>query len=262
MAINIKDVRFSYGSKEVLKGVDAHIKKGKFTGILGPNGCGKTTLLKNVLGTLKRSSGTISLLGVDEHTLTQREKATKVSLVPQKSSLMSPMSVEDFVVMGRLPHLKNTWSGYSKNDYDISRDIMKKLDLDRFDKRVALSLSGGEFQRVLLARALTQEPEILLLDEPTSAMDLNHAVELMECVSELISEGDITAVAVLHDLNLASLFCDELIIMKDGVVMHSGTPSEVITKEILKEVYGLNAKVIEDDMGNPYVIPLTKIDKR
>ncbi len=256
MAIEVKDVRFSYGKKEILKGVDVRINKGKLTGILGPNGCGKSTLLKNILGYLKKSQGEIILGGSELGEYTQKELARTVALVPQKSSLMSPMKVDEFVLMGRLPHLVSSWQGYSKEDREISEKFMKEMDISQFKERGALSLSGGEFQRVLLARALTQDPDILLLDEPTSAMDLNHAVELMAKVRKLVREKGLTSVAVIHDLNLASMFCDELVLMVEGKAKYVGPPKKVLTEKILKEVYNLKSKVITDDEGNPYVIPL------
>lgn len=256
MAIDIRDVRFSYGDKEILKGVDARIPKGKLTGILGPNGCGKSTLLKNILGYLKKNQGDIKIAGREIRDYTGKELARTVALVPQKSNLMSPMNVEEFVIMGRLPHMQNPWQGYSRGDRKISEKFMEEMDISQFKGRGALSLSGGEFQRVLLARALTQDPQILLLDEPTSAMDLNHAVELMSSVKKKVKEKEITSVAVIHDLNLASMFCDELILMLDGRVRYVGTPREVLTEERLKEVYNLKSRVITDDEGNPYVIPL------
>lgn len=256
MAIKIRDVRFSYGNKEILKGVEAHITEGKLTGILGPNGCGKSTLLKNILGYLKKNQGEIELLGREIDTFTNKELARTVALVPQKSNLMSPMNVEDFVLMGRLPHLKSSWGGYTKGDREISYRYMEEMDVDKFRERGATSLSGGEFQRVLLARALTQDPEILLLDEPTSAMDLSHAVELMARVKDKVKKEKLTSVAVIHDLNLASMFCDEIILMDQGRVRYTGTPAEVLTEERLKEVYNLNSRVIKDEAGNPYIIPL------
>ena len=256
MAIEIKDVKFSYGEKEILKGINLNIKKEKLTGILGPNGCGKSTLLKNILGYLKKDSGSISVGEKELRDFTQKDLAKNMALVPQKSNLNSPMKVEEFVLMGRLPHLASNWQGYSREDIGISEKHMEDLELIGFRDRGVLSLSGGEFQRALLARALTQDPEILMLDEPTSAMDINHAIELMSTVKNLVKEKKLTSIAVIHDLNLASLFCDEIVLMKDGNIKYIGTPREVLTEEILKEVYKLKSKVIEDDNGNPVVIPL------
>jgi iron complex transport system ATP-binding protein len=257
MAIKVNNLKFSYGEKETLKGINLHIKNSKLTGILGPNGCGKSTFLKNVSGYLKSNSGEILINNEKkEHLIKEQRLAKIMSLVPQKSSLMSPMSVEDFVLLGRLPHLKSSWSGYSLEDKKIANEALAALGLEHFKKRIALSLSGGEFQRVLLARSLAQNPEILLLDEPTSALDLNHAVELLNKVKQLVIERGMTGIAVLHDLNLAAMFCDELVLMKEGKVLYQGTPAEVLTEEILSEVYNLKSKIIKDENGNPYVMPL------
>ncbi|MGL5355227.1 MAG: ABC transporter ATP-binding protein [Cetobacterium sp.] len=256
MGIKIKELSFSYGEREILNALEVHIKKGKMTGILGPNGCGKSTFLKNILGYLSPNSGEVIFNEKNAIELSKKDKAKIISLVPQKSNLMTNMSVKDFVLMGRLPHLKSNWSGYSFDDLKKVEDNLRMLDLEKFSERVAVSLSGGEFQRVLLARALTQDPEILLLDEPTSALDLNHAVELLNKVKNLVLKKSLTSVAVLHDLNLAAMFCDELIMMKDGVIKFHGTPEEVLTESNLKEVYNLKSRVIKDENGIPYIIPL------
>lgn len=258
--IKIENLHFSYGNREILKGIDLEISEKKITGILGPNGCGKTTLLKNILGYFKGEQGNIFLDGKESRKFSQKEKAKLISFVPQKSQLMSAMTVEEFTLMGRLPHLNNSWDGYSKNDMEITKKYLAELDLEKFTERKAVTLSGGEFQRVLLARALTQETKIILLDEPTSALDLNHALDLMEKVRENVKEKGITAAAVLHDLNLAAMFCDELIMLKEGKVCCKGTPQKVLTKENLKKVHDLDCTVSFTDEGVPYVIP--KIRKK
>lgn len=258
MAIKVNNLNFSYGDRKILKNIKIEIKRGKLTGILGPNGCGKSTLLKNILGYIgKENQNNIEILGKKSRNYTHKEKSRIMSLVPQKSNLMSSMSVLDFVTVGRLPHLKNSWEGYSKKDIDFINMVLKKLGLEDFSSRVALSLSGGEFQRVLLARALIQDPKILLLDEPTSALDLNHAMDLMTRVKKLIDNHDITGVVVLHDLNLASIFCDEIYLMKNGEIAYRGTPKEILTKEILKEIYNLECKIFYNE-GKPYIIPFIK----
>lgn len=231
------------------------IEPEKLTGILGPNGCGKSTLLQNVLGFLKSESGYIELLNEDTKDLSQKNKAKKMSFVPQKSKLSAPINVKEFALLGRLPHLKNAWEGYSKEDYTITDEVIDKMRLGNFAQRMALTLSGGEFQMVLLARALVQKTKIMLLDEPTSALDLNHAVAIMKKIKKEIINNNITALMVLHDLNLASLFCDRLIMMKDGKVFTEGTPKEVITKENLMEVYHLETNIHHLENGSPYVIP-------
>lgn len=256
MGIAINGLNFSYTQKKILNNITLKIKKGKLTGILGPNGCGKSTLLKTIIGYLKIHQGEILIENIDKNNINKKNLSKIISLVPQKSNLMADMSVEDFVLLGRLPHLKSSWDGYTKYDRKLVSENLKSLNLDKFKDRVALSLSGGEFQRVLLARALTQMPKILLLDEPTSSLDLNHAMELLTSVKNLVDENGITSVAVLHDLNLASIFCDELIIMKEGEILYQGLPKDILTVDILKEVYNLRAKIIEDENGCPYVIPL------
>lgn len=257
-AIKVEKLNFSYGNREILKGIDVGFKSGKLTGILGPNGCGKSTLLKNILGYLKGEKGDIYIEGKRNISLSQKEKAKLISLVPQKSQLVSAMDVEEFVLMGRLPHLKNSWDGYSKEDRDLAMRYLKELELEKFLKRKAPTLSGGEFQRVLLARALTQETKIILLDEPTSALDLNHALDLMKKVKEVVEKKRITAVAVLHDLNLAAMFCDELIMLKEGKVFAKGTPKETLTVENLRTVYNLESEIFYTENGTPYIVPKLK----
>ena len=256
--INIENLNFGYGERQILNNLSLSIDEKKLVGILGPNGCGKSTLLKNILGYLHSSSGTIKIDNKNSNEYSQKEKSKLISLVPQKSQLMSAMSVEEFVLMGRLPHLENSWKGYSREDRELAEKALNSLDLERFKKRTATTLSGGEFQRVLLARAITQDTEIILLDEPTSALDLNHAIELMEKVKEIVRKEGKTAVAVLHDLNLAALFCDELIMLKNGKLFCKGTPKEVLTKENLKEVYNLNCDIFYGENDFPYIIPKIK----
>lgn len=258
MAIKISNLNFYYEDKQILKNMKLEIKKGKLTGILGPNGCGKSTLLKNILGYIgKENENNIEILGKKSINYTHKERAKVIALVPQKSNLRSTMSVLDFVTVGRLPYLKNSWEGYSKKDKDFVNGILEKLDLKKFSSRVALSLSGGEFQMVLLARALIQEPKILLLDEPTSSLDLNHAMDLMVTVKKLVNNQNITGVVVLHDLNLASIFCDEIVLMKNGKLIYKGIPKEVLTEKKIKEIYNLDCKVIYNE-DKPYIIPFIK----
>lgn len=252
--ITINNLNFSYDVKKILDGINLNVTTNKLTGILGPNGCGKTTLLKNILGYLQSDFGTIEIFGKNSRNYSQKEKARILSLVPQKSNLTSAMEVEEFVLMGRLPHLENEWNGYTKEDREWTAKSLKELELLSFAKRIAVTLSGGEFQRVLLARAITQDTPIILLDEPTAALDLNHALELMKKLKEIIKNKGKTAVAVLHDLNLAAMFCDEIVMLKDGKVFCKGTPKDVFTVENLKEVYGFESEIIYKD-NIPYIIP-------
>ena len=174
--ISIENTTFSYGLSEenLLDGINLNIEKGKFIGILGPNGCGKSTLLKVILKYLNPKEGIIKIENKELKEYTQSELAEILSFVPQKSSLTMPLTVEDVVYMGRVPYIKNRWTGFDREDREKVEKIMQMLKIDKFKNRVIFSLSGGEFQRVLLARALAQNTNIMLLDEPTSALDMNY----------------------------------------------------------------------------------------
>ena len=215
--ISIENASFSYGLGEenLLDKINLNIEKGKFIGILGPNGCGKSTLLKVILKYLNPKEGIIKIENKELKEYTQSELAEILSFVPQKSSLTMPLTVEDVVYMGRVPYMKNKWTGFDREDREKVEKIMQMLKIDKFKNRVVFSLSGGEFQRVLLARALAQNTNIMLLDEPTSALDMNYALEIMRLTSYFVKNESLTAVMVLHDLNLASMYCDSIILLKN-----------------------------------------------
>ena len=254
--ISIENVSFSYGLSEenLLNEINLNIEKGKFIGILGPNGCGKSTLLKVILKYLHPRQGIIKIDNRELKEYSQPELAEILSFVPQKSSLTMPLTVEDVVYMGRVPYIKNKWIGFDREDREKVEKIMQMLKIDQFKNRVIFSLSGGEFQRVLLARALVQNTNIMLLDEPTSALDMNYALEIMKLTSYFVKNENLTAVMVLHDLNLASMYCDSIILLKEGKIAYEGTPKELFRPEILEEIYGFNCEVIENN-GFSYVIP-------
>ena len=254
--ISIENTTFSYGLSEenLLDGINLNIEKGKFIGILGPNGCGKSTLLKVILKYLNPKEGIIKIENKELKEYTQSELAEILSFVPQKSSLTMPLTVEDVVYMGRVPYMKKKWTGFDREDREKVEKIMQMLKIDKFKNRVIFSLSGGEFQRVLLARALAQNTNIMLLDEPTSALDMNYALEIMKLTSYFVKNESLTAVMVLHDLNLASMYCDSIILLKNGKIAYEGTPKELFRPEILEEIYGFNCEVIENN-GFSYVIP-------
>ena len=254
--ISIENASFSYGLGEenLLDKINLNIEKGKFIGILGPNGCGKSTLLKVILKYLNPKEGIIKIENKELKEYTQSELAEILSFVPQKSSLTMPLTVEDVVYMGRVPYMKNKWTGFDREDREKVEKIMQMLKIDKFKNRVVFSLSGGEFQRVLLARALAQNTNIMLLDEPTSALDMNYALEIMRLTSYFVKNESLKAVMVLHDLNLASMYCDSIILLKNGKIAYEGTPKELFRPEILEEIYGFNCEVIENN-GFSYVIP-------
>ena len=254
--ISIKNVSFSYDNsqKKIIDGLNINIKKGEFVGILGANGSGKSTLLKMILKYFPIETGNIEISDKNISLYSPKEMAKIISFVPQKSALNMPISVIEMVYMGRTPHIKNKWIGFDKEDERKVNEILEKLQLEKFRDRSIFSLSGGEFQRVLLARALVQETRIVLLDEPTSALDMNYALEIMKLTSDFVKEKKITAVMVLHDLNLASMYCDNVMFLKDGKIAYSGSPKELYKKEVFSEIYGFECEIVENN-GLLYVIP-------
>ena len=254
--ISIKNVSFSYDNsqKKILDGLNINIKKGEFVGILGANGSGKSTLLKMILKYFPIETGNIEISDKNISLYSYKEMAKIISFVPQKSALNMPISVIEMIYMGRTPHIKNKWIGFDKEDERKVNEILEKLRLEKFRDRSIFSLSGGEFQRVLLARALVQETRIILLDEPTSALDMNYALEIMKLTSDFVKEKKITAVMVLHDLNLASMYCDNVMFLKDGKIAYSGSPKELYKKEVFSEIYGFECEIVENN-ELLYVIP-------
>ncbi len=253
--IDIKNLNFYYDKRHVLKDISLKAHKNQLLGILGANGCGKSTLLKNMLGFLKAQSGNINIDSEPINTFIPKELAKIISYIPQKSMLTMPLKVYDFILAGRYAMLGNTWLGYRKNDFDIVEEISNMLHVWHYKDRIVTTLSGGEFGRVLLARALVKQPKILLLDEPTSAMDLHFAVEMLKLVKKLIIEFNMCSVIVIHDLNLASLFCDKIAFMKSGSIMDYGNPNDLLIDSKLQKVYdGLECDIIKHH-GRNIVVP-------
>ncbi|TQR32428.1 ABC transporter ATP-binding protein [Campylobacter sp. MIT 99-7217] len=253
--LRIHDLCFDYGHVCMLKNINLEVFSGDFLGILGPNGSGKSTLVKNILGILHAKSGEIEIFGKNLKSYSIKELSKIIGFVPQKSALFVPLLVVDVLLMGRYSQLKHSYSSYDEKDLQEVEALAKKLNIQNFLQRNILSLSGGEFQRVLLARALLKKPKILLLDEPTSALDLNYALELLSECENLLKEQNISVVAILHDLNLASLFCNKIIFLKDGELRYQGNVQELFKKEILKEIYDLNCEVLYHD-NRPYILTL------
>ena len=255
--INIKKLNYSYGKKEVLKELSLDIDKNKLTGIIGPNGCGKSTLAKNIIKYINGKFESFKIMDTDIRELTHKKIAQLISYIPQKSIIIPNISVFVYVLLGRFPLLKNSWDNYSEQDYEIVEKNINLLNIRELKDRNIETLSGGELQKALLARALAQEAKILLLDEPTSALDLNNAVEFMKILKNISMKKEISVIIIIHDLNLASLFCDSLIILKDGRFIEKGSPKEVINEENIKSVYNLDCKVCYNENDKPYIIPKT-----
>ena len=252
--MKVSGLNFSYGKRAILRDVCLNLERGKFYGILGPNGCGKSTLLKNILQILKPASGIIEINGKRASEYGLKELAALIGFVPQKTALAAPLSVKEILLAGRFCRLKSAFSGYDASDHAKVEQMAELLDVKKFLDRSAFELSGGEFGRVLLARALVSEPEILLLDEPTGALDMNYAIEAMSICENLTKTLNLTSVIVLHDLNLASLFCDEILMLKDGTVRYRGSASELFTSQIIKEIYGFDALIVEN-LGTKFILP-------
>ncbi|WP_338991112.1 ABC transporter ATP-binding protein [Fusobacterium polymorphum] len=255
--INIEKLNYSYGRKEVLKELSLDIDENKLTGIIGPNGCGKSTLAKNIIKYINGKFESFKIMDTDIRELTHKKIAQLISYIPQKSIIIPNISVFDYVLLGRFPLLKNSWDNYTKKDYEIVEKNINLLNIRELKDRNIETLSGGELQKALLARALAQEAKILLLDEPTSALDLNNAVEFMKILKNISIKKNISVIIIIHDLNLASLFCDSLIILKDGRFIEKGSPKEVINEENIKSVYNLDCKVCYNENDKPYIIPKT-----
>ena len=255
--INIEKLNYSYGKKEVLKELSLDIDENKLTGIIGPNGCGKSTLAKNIIKYINGKFESFKIMDTDIRELTHKKIAQLISYIPQKSIIIPNISVFDYVLLGRFPLLKNSWDNYSEQDYEIVKKNINLLNIRELKDRNIETLSGGELQKALLARALAQEAKILLLDEPTSALDLNNAVEFMKILKNISIKKNISVIIIIHDLNLASLFCDSLIILKDGRFIEKGSPKEVINEENIKFVYNLDCKVCYNENDKPYIIPKT-----
>ena len=256
MMYKIEALDYSVSGKNILKNIGFTVEKGEILGILGPNGSGKSTLLKNLLNYLKKDSGKIEIKGRDIEKFKQKDLAKTVAFVPQKPKLSMSLSVYDFVLLGRITHIKNSFSSYGKEDYEHVNSVIKILKLEDFKERDVHSLSGGEFQRVLLARALAQNPEVLILDEATAAMDMNYALKMMNLTESLVKNHNLTAITVLHDLNLAALYCDKVVFLKEGQVKYFGSVKELFSEEILEEIYGFKCNIIENLHGRPSIIPL------
>lgn len=253
--IETRQIGFAYQDKEVLKDVTLSIQPGVFAGLIGPNGSGKTTLLKLIEGLLHPRQGEVLLQGVPVRQMSRRNLAKILAVVPQDSPMAFPFQVREVVLMGRSPHL-GAWQFEKDKDYAIVNEAMAMTDTLSLADRPMDRLSGGERQRVLIARALAQEPQVLLLDEPTTFLDIRHQVEFFDLIKGLNRDHGLTVLAVTHDINLASLYCDVMILLKDGEIHLRGCPEEVVTEEHIQAVYNIPVFVDRHPViGLPRVTP-------
>ena len=256
--LKITDLTCGYGKRIVLHGVSFTIKQGEFMGVIGPNGSGKTTLLRAISGFLPLTTGTISLEGRETHHMGRRSLARKVAVVTQAPDDTPPFSVEEFVLLGRIPHWRSLQLLETKRDVEIAERTMEMTGIGHLKERGMGELSGGERQLVFVARALVQEPHLLLLDEPTAHLDIGHQVQIMDLLRELNREGSLTIIVVLHDLTLAGLSCERLVLLNEGRLRTIGPPQTVLTKGVIEEVYQTQVTVMETPTGKrPIILPVS-----
>lgn len=234
--LQLKEIDFGYGKREVLKRVSFEVQKGEIIGIIGPNGSGKTTLLKVINGLLVPRQGEMLLLGTDIRQKSRRELAALLAFVPQEFSLVFPFTVREIVMMGRYYHLGGL-QFEDGDDYRIVEEAMARTDTLPFAGRLINHLSGGERQRVLIARALAQQSDIMLLDEATAFLDIKYQLALFELIKKLNKDNDLTVLVVTHDINLAAQYTDRVILLRGGEIHSLGRPSEVITANNIGKVY-------------------------
>lgn len=252
MKLKVREVQFSYRSEPVLKDVCLEVREGEVVGLVGPNGSGKTTLLKCIGRILKPTKGVILLNGNELGKVSSKELARILGYVPQSSPGSFPLTVFESVLLGRRPYIR--WK-LSRRDKEIVHNTLRLMELDKLALRMFGELSGGERQKVLIARALAQEPEVLLLDEPTSNLDLRHQIEVLQLIADIVREKRLSAIMAIHDLNLASMFSDKIIMLKEGRIYAAGRGEEVLNPDNIWEVYGVRV-TISYDSGRPYIIPL------
>jgi iron complex transport system ATP-binding protein len=254
----VSGLGFSYPAKQALKDVSLTVAEGERVAVLGPNGSGKSTLLKILSAVLKPDVGEVRLLGKNLHSYDRRALSRKLAVVPQETHVTFPYTVAQVVLMGRASRLA-PFALEGQNDLEIARASLKSTGTLNLADRYLHELSSGEKQRVILARALAQEATILVLDEPTTFLDIRHQIEIHELISELSDRQGWTVISALHDLNLASLYFPKLVLLQDGSVHCSGSPEQVLTEETIERVYGARVQVVRNGIrASPQILPGVK----
>ena len=249
-SIGLVDLAVAYNGRRVVDGVSMHIEPRTWVALIGPNGAGKSTLLRAVAN-LVPFAGQIDIGGMPTSEMTRRQLSELVAFLPQRPVMPEGVTVADYVAIGRTPYIPY-WGTEALHDREIIAGVLERLELTTLADRQIDTLSGGEAQRVVLARALTQQSEILLLDEPTSALDVGHQQQVLELIDELRSEQGLTVLSALHDLTLAGQYADRLVMMRDGVVVSDGGAKSVLTEESIMTNYDARVRVV--DMGTTGLI--------
>jgi iron complex transport system ATP-binding protein len=251
--IRVQSLNFSYGQKQILKDINLSFNRGRFYSVIGPNGSGKSTFIKSISKILPINAKSVFIDGADINSIGNKKLAQIISVVPQDILIEYDFTVFDIVLMGRSPY-KRRFEDFNKEDEKIAEKYMKSTNTWDIRDKFITELSGGETQRVIAARTLTQQTDIILLDEPTSHLDIQYQVEFLKIFREL--KMDKVIISVLHDLNLAAIFSDQVIMFNNGQVEAKGTPWEVINKANISNVYNLEVEVFENPISKcPYIIP-------
>ena len=251
--LECRGLRAGYGGTEVLHGVDLDVAGGEWVAVIGPNGSGKSTLLRVVAGTLP-ATGQVRVTGNPANGVATKRRSRLVAMVPQNPVIPDGMTVLDYVLLGRTPYIP-AWGTETAGDLRVAHRVLCDLDLDAMVDRVLQSLSGGELQRVVLARALAQEAPVLLLDEPTTALDVGHQQQVLELVDQLRATRLITVLAAMHDLTLAAQYSDRLVLLVGGRAVAAGSADEVLTAALLREHYSAEVTILRSPEGSLVVAP-------
>lgn len=257
MRLKVEGLTYSYGEKEAADHVSLEIDKGEFVGLIGPNGSGKSTVLKNIYRGLIPDSGSIELDGENLLTMPYKKSALKLAVVGQENEVPFDFLVEEIVAMGRSPH-KKLFDVDNAHDKEIVLHALSHLGMEQMAKRSYQNLSGGEKQRVLIARAVAQESDFFILDEPTNHLDISYQMQIFDFIRRL----KVTVLSAIHDLNMAALYCDRLYVLKNGKVVLTGTPEEVLTPENIYEVYGVRSSVVKHPVTGRLSITFLPADVR
>lgn len=250
--LEVKDLRYDYDGKVVLDGVSFELRPGEILGILGPNGCGKTTMLRNLNRNLSPKGGCVMLEGTDLEDIQKKAIARRVAAVPQSNEIRFAFTVREMVEMGRMP-FQEAFRGSSSEDERIVDEAMESTGISGMADRLINTMSGGERQRVIIARAIAQTPEVILMDEPTLHLDINMQFEVLDLVRRLSREKGLSVVIVSHDLPMVARYCDRMILVHDHRVFAVGTPDEILTPENMRTVFSIDAEYGIDNRGNPTV---------
>jgi iron complex transport system ATP-binding protein len=246
--IKIENLSHSFAKRKVLRNLSFNVEEGNFFIIIGPNGSGKTTLMKLMAGILRPQRGEIEIKGLPNRSYTPRALARAVAFVPQRLPVNIPFTVEEAVLLGRAPY-QGTLGIEREIDFEIAQQAMQFTQVDHLTGFALNQLSGGEQQRVFIARAICQEPDIMLLDEPTASLDFAHQVRIMDLMEKLKEHKAITVIMVSHDVNLAAMYCDQVLLLKDGEIASIGLPPDVLSLANLEKIYGCKLLVDESPLG-------------